>query len=35
MTASMETDLPDPDSPTMASTSPLSTLMVTPSTARK
>ena len=35
ITASMATDLPDPDSPTIASTSPLSTLSDTPSTARK
>src|SRR5690606_9262545 len=34
MTASIETDLPEPDSPTMASTSPLSTESETPSTAR-
>ena len=35
MTASMDTDLPDPDSPTIASTSSVSTAMSTPSTAAK
>ena len=35
MTASMDTDLPEPDSPTMARTSPVSTFMDTLSTARK
>ena len=35
MTASMATDLPEPDSPTMARTSSGSTAMSTPSTAVK
>ena len=35
MTASMATDLPEPDSPTIACTSPASTVSDTPSTARK
>src|SRR5204863_3053377 len=35
MTASMDTDFPEPDSPTMAKTSPVSTFMETLSTARK
>ena len=35
MTASIDTDLPEPDSPTIASTSRLSTASETPSTARK
>ncbi len=34
ITASMDTDLPEPDSPTIARTSPVSTVSETPSTAR-